>query len=220
MAHQQQRHGTTLRSACNPQAEPGVETGVDDTLLDRLATDVDAAFEELVRSEQHFVFGVARRLTLDHHDAEEVAQEAFVRAYKALRGYEPVRIRALRIRPWLARIALNVQRNRVRRRSGAEIVPLDPTAERGGLPAAPNDGPDAEAERSAWRRACRGWLDSLPEPYRFAVALRLVDGLSYAEVAEALGRPVGTVKAHVHRGLAMLRDIVDREGGREWKAGA
>jgi RNA polymerase sigma-70 factor (ECF subfamily) len=191
---------------------------VDDTLLARLAADVDACFEELVRAEQHFVFGVARRLTLDPHDAEEVAQEAFVRAYRALRGYEPVRIRALRVRPWLARIALNVQRNRVRRR-GAEIVALDPSGERGPFTAT-HDGPDAQAERSAWRQACMGWLDSLPEPYRLAVALRFVEGLSYAEVAEALDRPVGTVKAQVHRGIGMLRDIVDREGGTEWKAGA
>jgi RNA polymerase sigma-70 factor (ECF subfamily) len=192
---------------------------VDDTLLARLAADVDASFEELVRSEQQFVFGVARRLTLDPHDAEEVAQEAFVRAYRALQGYEPVRIRTLHVRPWLAQIALNVQRNRVRRRPGAEIVPLDPSGERGPSTAA-GEGPDAEAERSAWRRACRAWLDSLPASYRLPVALRYVDGLSYAEVAEVLERPVGTVKAQVHRGLVMLRTIVDREGGREWKAGA
>jgi RNA polymerase sigma factor (sigma-70 family) len=195
-----------------------LKRGVDDTLLARLATDVDGSFEDLVRAEQHFVFGVARRLTLDRHDAEEVAQEAFVRAYRALTGYEPDRIRALRVRPWLARIALNVQRNRVRRRR--DVVPIDTTEHVSLFTTAADDGPEARAEARAWRDACVGWLHSLPEPYRLAVALRHIDGLAYAEVAEVLGRPVGTVKAQVHRGLGMLRDIVDEAGGQQWKAGA
>jgi len=192
-----------------------LSTGVDDTLLARLATDVDGSFEAFVRAEQHFVFGVAVRLTVDRHDAEEVAQEAFVRAYRALRGYEAERIRALRVRPWLARITLNVQRNRVRRRR--DVVPLDTATP----PSAPHsEGPEANAEAASWRDACAGWLAGLPEPYRLAVALRHIDGLTYGEVAEVLDRPVGTVKAQVHRGLGMLREIVDRAGGRAWKEGA
>ena len=188
---------------------------MDETFLARLADDVDGGFEALVRSEQHFVFGVAVRLTVDRHDAEEVAQEAFVRAYRALRDYAPERIRALRVRPWLARITLNVQRNRVRRRR--DVVPLDT----GTPPAAPHaEGPEANAEATAWRDACAGWLARLPEPYRLAVALRHVDGLTYGEVAEVLDRPVGTVKAQVHRGLGMLRAIVDQAGGTAWKEGA
>ena len=195
-----------------------MSTGVDDTLLARLADDVDGSFEELVRAQQHFVFGVARRLTLDRHDAEEVAQEALVRTYRALQGYEPERIRALRLRPWLARITLNVQRNRVRRRR--EVVTLDAGSHSQQLAAPEGEGPETSTERSAWREACEGWLDRLPEPYRLAVTLRHINGLTYAEVAEVLGRPVGTVKAQVHRGLGMLRDIVDEAGGREWKEGA
>jgi RNA polymerase sigma-70 factor (ECF subfamily) len=64
------------------------------------------------------------------------------------------------------------------------------------------------------------WLDSLPDPYRVPVTLRHVHGLSYSEVAEVLDRPVGTTKAQVHRGLQMLRDIVERAGGQEWREGA
>ena len=188
---------------------------MDDTLLARLADDVDGTFEAFVLAEQHFVFGVALRLTLNRHDAEEVAQEAFVRAYRALKEYEADRIRALRPRPWLARITLNVQRNRVRRRR--DVVPLDAGAP---LPTPDAEGPEARAETASWRDACAGWLASLPEPYRLAVALRHIDGLSYGEVAQVLDRPVGTVKAQVHRGLGMLRDIVDQAGGRAWKEGA
>ena len=182
---------------------------MDDTLLARLADDVDGSFEAFVLAEQHFVFGVALRLTLDRHDAEEVAQEAFVRAYRALTGYEPERIRALRPRPWLAQITLNVQRNRVRRRRDVVHGPPD-------LPAPTADGPEERAEAADARSRCAALVASLPEPYRVAVALRHIEGLSYAEVADALDRPVGTVKAQVHRAVAMLREKIDEEDNR-WR---
>jgi RNA polymerase sigma-70 factor, ECF subfamily len=190
---------------------------VDTPLLARLAVDVDGAFEELVRSQQHFVYGVARRLTLDPHDAQDVAQEAFVRAYRALCGYERERVHALRLRPWLARITLNVQRNRVRRHRPTAALDSDITSQ---LTAASDDGPEARVLALSHRDECAALVDGLPEPYRMAIALRHIDGLSYAEVAEVLDRPVGTVKAQVHRGLALLRDAINGAEGEEWKEGA
>jgi RNA polymerase sigma-70 factor (ECF subfamily) len=183
------------------------------SFIERLAADVDGAFEELVRSEQGYVFGVALRLTLDRHEAEEVAQEAFVRAYRALAGYESQRIRFLHLRPWLAQIVLNVQRNRVRRHR--PVSPLDELRVPAAAPAA--DGPEATAEATARRELCAHALATLPEPYRLAVGLRHIEGLSYPEVAEALGRPVGTVKAQVHRGLRLLRSALEDDEISEWK---
>jgi RNA polymerase sigma-70 factor (ECF subfamily) len=178
----------------------------------RLAVDVDGCFEELVRTEQHLVFSVALRLTLDRRDAEEVAQEAFVRAYRALGGYAPPRIRALRVRPWLATIVVNVQRNRVRRKrpttvgeSASDWGTREPVA-------AAADGPEEQAEAAERRARVAGLLATLPEMYRLAVTLRHIEGLSYGEAAEVLGRPVGTVKAQVHRGIELLRNALEEEG--------
>jgi RNA polymerase sigma factor (sigma-70 family) len=174
------------------------------TLTEALAADLDSGFSRLVDATRDRVYALALSLTRSSHDAEDVAQEAFVRAYKALRSYSPSRIRALQARAWLAKIALNVWRNRTRgiRR---EAVELD---ER--WPADPRDEPHVSAERSAAARDLRALLSRLPERYRVAVVLRHAYDLPYGEAAEALGIPVGTLKANVHRGTRMLREAFDR----------
>ena len=87
----------------------------DDELTERLARDLDASFEALARAHADRCYSIALRTLGDPHDAEEVAQDALVRAYRALATYPADRIRALRLRPWLATIVLNLCRNRVRR---------------------------------------------------------------------------------------------------------
>jgi RNA polymerase sigma factor (sigma-70 family) len=171
-------------------------------LTTRLARDLDGAFEELVRCHQDTVYGVALRLVRDPHDAEDLAQDAFVRAYRALSGWPPGRIRELRVRPWLARITLNLVRNRARGRRPTEPLEFDPPADPSGGPAWVVERKDATAR---WARLVAG----LPPRYREPVVLRCVEGFSYAEVAESLDRPVGTVKAQVHRGLGLLRQALD-----------
>lgn len=178
-----------------------------------LAADLDGAFEGLVRAYQGRLFGFALRLTGDRRDAEEVAQDAFVRAYRALRRYPAERIAAIALRPWLYQIALNAARNRARVRRH-RTVPLlvgegageaDGAGE--GVPEPPDgaEGPAGFAERAGEGAALAGLLAALPDRYRAAVVLRHVAGLPYPEVAAALGQPVGTVKAHVHRGTKVLR---------------
>jgi len=173
----------------------------------RLARDLDSAFPEFVRHHQDLVFGMARRMTPTLADAEDLAQEAFIRAYRALAGYDRGRVQALRPRGWLATIATNIGRNRARRRSAVtadlEAVP-EPLADA-------SRQPEAVAERRAEARAWRSRLDRLSPRQRRAVELRHVDGLSYPELAEALGKPVGTVKSDVHRGVAALREILEAE---------
>jgi RNA polymerase sigma-70 factor (ECF subfamily) len=177
----------------------------DPTLADALARDLDAAFEALVRAHADRCYAIALRVLGDPHDAEEVAQDALIRAYRALAGYETARIRELRLRPWLATIVVNLCRNRARR-GRAPTRPLDGLAEAGLEPTAPaREEPAAAAERGADRERLAALLAALPERYRVPVVLRHVDDLSYAELAEALGRPEGTLKAQVHRGLRMLR---------------
>jgi len=179
-------------------------------LPDRLARDLDGSFEELVRGHERLVFGLALRVVGDRADAEEVAQDTFERAYHALAGYPAERVAAMRLRPWLARIALNLARNRLRRRP----PPARPLEDGDGQPlavAAPAAAEPAEvAERGQERDFWAGLLAGLPRPYREAVVLRHVEGLPYGEVAEVLGRPVGTVKTHVHCGVRQLRVMLER----------
>lgn len=177
----------------------------DETLLDGLARDLDRWFEALVRSHADRCHGIALRVLGNPHDAEEVAQDALVRAYRALEDYPPDRIRELRLRPWLATIVVNLCRNRVRRRT-PPMSSLHPLEEAGVEPPAGDDGdPVGAAIRSADRARLAGLIAELPERYRIPVVLRHVDDLSYAELAQVLGRPEGTVKAQVSRGLAQLR---------------
>ncbi len=184
----------------------------DPTLADALARDLDAAFEPLVRAHADRCYAIALRVLGDPHDAEEVAQDALIRAYRALAGYEATRIRDIRLRPWLATIVVNLCRNRVRR-GRVPTTPLDGLAEVGREPAAPVEhGPAAVAEQAVEREQLARLLAALPERYRVPVVLRHVDDLSYAELAEVLGRPEGTLKAQVHRGLAMLRAAAEEAG--------
>jgi len=176
----------------------------DTTLAAALAHDLDGSFETLVRAHVDRCHAIALRILGNPHDAEEVTQDALVRAYRALAGYPAQRIRELRLRPWLATIVVNLCRNRVRR--APATTSLEPMLEAGFEPAtSAADSPAALAERSASRRHLAGLLADLPDRYRIPVVLRHVDDLSYAELAEILGRPEGTLKAQVHRGLAMLR---------------
>ena len=172
----------------------------DPELTAGLADDVAGAFEAMVRAYQHRLYAFALAMTGEPADAEEVAQDTFVRAHSAIRRYQPDRIRALKLNAWLHQIALNVVRNRVRRRS-LRLVPMEPE-----LPVADSaPGPEARALSSAVLRELANLVSGLPEQQRSAVVLRCVQGMTYAEVAAQLDQPEGTVKSNVHRGLQALR---------------
>ena len=170
-----------------------------------LAADRDAAFPHLVRALIDGIYSGAVRLTGSRADAEDVTQEAFLRAYRALGTYPPERIRELRLREWVWAIAANLCRNRGRsaRRHPEEALPA------GAAVADPAPGPDAEAVAAAEGERLAALVAHLPWAQRAAVVLRHVTGLSYSEVAAALGRPVGTVQADVHRGLQQLRSLLE-----------
>ena len=175
-------------------------------LCARLATDLDGHFTELVMDHQQLVFGVAVRVTGDAAAAEDVAQEVFVRAYRAMRRYPSERVRELRLRPWLGRITLNLARNSIRgRRTEADLADVQESQQ------SSDDEPVQLIQRREDQKRWARLLGALPERYRLAVALRHVDGLSYAELAETLGKPLGSVKSDVHRGTALLRAAYDAE---------
>lgn len=177
-----------------------------DDLCDQLAGDVETGFPVLVARHQDAVFGTALRCTGHWQDAEEIAQETFVRAYRSLCAWDAERIRALRPRAWLCTIAVNLMRNRAR--DGGRR-PATSTLEGVADPRDPAEGPESRAARAAVARALGAALATLPPSHREAVVLRHVAGLGYAEIAAVVGAPVGTVKAHVHRGLRSLAEVLD-----------
>lgn len=180
--------------------QPPGAAGVDSVM------DLDARFERMVREHQQGMFVFALGLCGSRADAEDVAQDAFVRAYRALRGWDEQRVEALAERAWLRRICLNVWKNRIRSSVRHPAGALDE--------AVPDSdaGPEHQALEGLARREVWGAVAALPEPQRVAVTLRWAEDLPYAEVAEVMGLPVGTVKSHVSRGMAVLRrTLVGRE---------
>lgn len=171
----------------------------------RLAADLDAVFPELVTAEVDVVYSALFRAGGRGADAEDVAQETFVRAYSALKDYSSARIRELKLRSWLLTIAMNLWRNELRRRSRHPVVHDQLRDDE----AATADGPEELALQQETSADLGVLVKSLPEIYRTAVVLRHVVGLPLTEVAEVLDRPTGTVKAQVSRGLAMLRSSLE-----------
>jgi RNA polymerase sigma-70 factor (ECF subfamily) len=179
-----------------------------------LARDLDDGFAELVRTYQGLVYAVALRTTGHRADAEDLAAEALLRAYRSLADHladerGDAWLRALAPRPWLLTIVVNVRRNQVR------DAARRPRTDGATPPDAPVPGPSVEehAEHREATEHLAGLLARLPETQRTAVVLRHVTDLPLAEVAEVLGCPVGTAKSHVSRGLARLRALVDDTGG-------
>lgn len=193
-----------------PKGRDGVLPGVSTTapaienLIQRLSRDVDSAFDEFVAEYRDIVFTAALRLSNQPADAEDIAAEAFLRAYAALRGYHPDRIRQLQLRPWLITIVLNLWRNQLR---SAGRRPAQVGIDAAGQPTAAGAGPEEHSQQRDQRRQLAGLLSQLSDRQRAAVVLRHVVGLGLAEVAQILGCPEGTAKSHVSRGLRRLRAL-------------
>ena len=202
-------HPYPRRVSLYVRSERGKTTVIDGNLPKELARDLDGTFEQVVLAYQRRLYAFALRYTGSAQDAEEIVQDAFVRAYRALATYGTEQIRSLALRPWLFQITVNVARNRARGKR-VTSVPMDD----GAVPIEPaddDDGPQTRAERTERDAELAARVAALPDPYRGAVILRHMNDLSYAEVATLLGRPVGTVKSDVHRGLALLRAALERE---------
>jgi RNA polymerase sigma-70 factor (ECF subfamily) len=152
---------------------------------------------------QHGIYAGVRRMTPSGADAEDIAQETFIRAYRALETYPGARIREMNIRGWVWTIALNLCRNAARNRTRRpRTVELD----RDAFDITP--GPEARVIEAEQTRHWSKLLGRLPTAQHNAVVLRHVVGLTYAEVALATGRPEGTVKADVHRGITKLKEAL------------
>lgn len=182
---------------------------VDDSELHTaLVSDLDAGFACVVRAHERIVYSVALQLTRGPADAEDLASDAFLRAYRALRTYDAQRIGELRLRPWLLTIVRNTARNAAR--DAGRRPPPPPALDRGGpdTRVSAEPGVEEQAERGEVQRELRAALALLPAVQRMAVVLRHVVDLPTTEVAEILGCPEGTAKSHISRGLRRLRALL------------
>ena len=162
------------------------------------------AFEQLVAAYRNQVFRLALRMCDNEADADEVAQEAFLSAWKGLPNFRG----ESRFSTWLYQLtthaAIDLLR-REKRQAAAEDID--------GITAA-DDGPTSQqqAERAEIRREVRAALMQLPEEYRQVLLLRFMQELSYEEIGQALKLPAGTVKSRLNRAKAQLKDILSRSG--------
>ncbi len=204
----QTQSGATVITHVRERSQREGPAVIEHNLPAALAADLDGAFERLVRSYQDRLFGLALRLAGHAQDAEDITQDTFVRAYRALAAYPSARVKGLAVRPWLYRIALNVFRNRVRG-GHLHVISLDHAGAKSAFVITDQDAtvhPERALEQAELRRALSVLVAALPARYRVAVVLRHVQELGYREIAAILGQPTGTVKANVHRGLRLLQE--------------
>jgi RNA polymerase sigma-70 factor (ECF subfamily) len=172
----------------------------DGEIIARVRAGDSGAFADLVRRHQDRVYGMALRATGRPEDAEDLAQEVFLSAFRGLEGFKG----DAQFTTWLYRIAWNrcadwLRKNRKPGRRTSRIEEADDVADSRADPAAEALGKD---DRLRLRRA----LDGLDERYRSVVELSCIQGLSYAEVGAALGMPVKTVETRLYRARKMLRE--------------
>ena len=181
------------------QGEAGGETA----LVARLRSGEPRAFEELVISHQHRVFGVALRMLGNAAEAEEVAQETFLRAHRAVAAFRG----DAKLSTWLYGIASRLCLNRLG--TGERRMTRGGEKELGRLTATAPD-PAADLERSEVEQALHRAIAELPEERRIVVVLRDLEGLSYEDIAAALDLELGTVRSRLHRARMDLKDKLER----------
>ncbi len=165
-------------------------------------------FEALMLPHLDAAYNLARWLTRNVHDADDIVQDAYLRAYRSFDGF-----RGEDAKPWLLAIVRNCHRSARERARAMIAVPLaadDGTGpdrdEAAGWPASAVEDPEAQAMRTDAARALAGLLAALPETYREVLVLREFEELSYREIASIIDSPIGTVMSRLARARAMLRE--------------
>ena len=185
--------------AITDTAPPHAEWSTDRAAVDAILGGDSDAFRILVEREAPSVVRACYRILGDPHEAEDAAQEAFVSAYRSLaawRGEGP-------FGAWLSRIAVRVALRQAGRRRA--VAWIDPVVAADSHSDGRRGDPASLAVRAEHSAELRAAVARLEEPYRETIALRFFAERSLAEIAAETGRPLGTVKTHLHRGLLRLR---------------
>ena len=184
-------------------------TPTDEQLVARVLAGDRNSFRALVERHYASVFRLSRSIVKCSEDAEDATQEIFVRAYEALGQYSGRGA----FGGWLRRMTVNHCLNRVTSSAAkhtSRSYSIDLMAET--LPASVESDPEASLLRSEATARIRHELNELPSAQRAALGLRLLDGLSYDEIADIMGVPVNSVRSWLHRGRAKLRGALEKEG--------
>ena len=180
-------------------------------VLERCRAGDERAYRELVSLYQRQVYSVALRMVRSREDAEDIAQDTFVRVFRSLDRYDSARPFAAWIYTIVSRLAIDhIRRSRVRpvplviREVGSEEERTLDIED-------PGPGPEQLASHGEEERRTDDLIQSLPPHYRIVVIMRHQQDLSYDEIAEALQLPLGTVKARIHRARALLKERLEGE---------
>ena len=175
-------------------------------LIARARAGDQEAFAELVVMQADRVYGALRRFGLDADEADEVAQEVFVRAWRGLARFQE----RSQFSTWLYRIAFNEAQRRLSRRSPARAEPVrDREDEIYSVRESPELGPEAQTLDAEFERTLETALGELPVDWRTAVVLRDVEGLSTHDAAEVAGIGEAAFKSRLHRGRMQLRALLE-----------
>lgn len=180
----------------------------DARLVERCLRGNEKAFETLLNKYRSPVYSICYRMVKNQTDAEDLAQEVFIRIFSVLDRYDP----SFPFSSWLYRITSNLCIDFIRRRRDG-IISLDQPVQSGEgemqrqLPSG-TVMPDREVESKEMIAAVEQAIGALPEHYRVIVILRHQEQLSYEEISNNLGIPLGTVKARIHRARNMIKDFL------------
>ena len=178
----------------------------DKQLVERVQRGDKRAFDLLVLKYQHKIMSLISRYVKDSDEIQDVAQEAFIKAYRALPGFRG----DAAFYTWLYRIAINTAKNhlvsRSRRPPGSDVDLEDAQYMDAGDALRDRETPESTLFGEELRAVVNGALEALPEDLRAAVTLREFDGLSYEEIAEVMECPVGTVRSRIFR----ARESIDK----------
>jgi RNA polymerase sigma-70 factor (ECF subfamily) len=193
----------------NPESgRTQTEEAGDDALVAAAQRGDHAAFTGIVQRYQRAVYRIAYGLTRNASDSDDLAQETFLRAYQAIGRFrvgEP-------LYPWLSRIAVNLAYSLFRRRRRRPEDSIEPLVEAGREWAGPDDPAREAGERDAVEHMQRAFAE-LSDDHQAVLVLRVVEGLSYDEISQALEVPVGTVMSRLSRARAELRAKVEARTG-------
>ena len=184
----------------------------DDVLVQKCKNGDLDAFDQLVKRYESKVYTLAYRFTGNHADANDLAQETFIRIYQALPSFRGDSSFAT----WLYRIASNVCRDELRRQQRRKKISLDEVMSQSGCNlslAYDSESPEESLEKSELQRAVQNCLNALSDEHRLILIMREIQGLSYEEIAAALDCSLGTVKSRLNRSRQALKQkvIIDRE---------
>lgn len=190
------------------QAETTVDPDSDVALMQRVAMDDEAAFATLVERHQHAVVGTVAKMLGDPTEAEDIAQQVFLRLWRSAKRYKPT----AKFTTYLFTITRNLVFNESRRRSRRKEVSMEEREESGPLHADPHTArrPDQQLLHQELRQAIDKAIEALPENQRMAVVLRRFEGTRYEEIADILDTSVSSVKSLLFRARESLRQQLGR----------